>query len=51
MNVPGHHAVGLNAMFETVKLPAGVADLNTGLSYVNAYYLSHLSISDQTNGN
>lgn len=41
-NGPWHHAVGLNAMFEAVKLPAGVSDLNTGLTDVNADDFSHI---------
>lgn len=43
--VPWHHSIGLDAVFEAVKLPARVADLNSGLTYVYAYDLSHLSNS------
>jgi hypothetical protein len=45
-NGPRHHAVRLNAMFETVKLPAGVTDLNTGLTDVNTDDFSHFDFSD-----
>lgn len=31
----------LDAMLETVKLPAGIADLNTSLTNVNRNALSH----------
>ena len=30
-----HLAVGLDTMLETVELPAGISDLNTGLSSVD----------------
>ena len=33
--VGGHVAVGLDAMFEAVELPAGVSDLATGLADVD----------------
>jgi len=39
---PWHHAVGLNAMFETVEFPAGVSDLDPGLTDVNADDFSHV---------
>lgn len=40
---PGHEAIGLNLVFEAIKLPAGIADLNSGLADVYAYNLSHIS--------
>lgn len=33
--VTGHLSVGLKAMFETVELPAGVSDLDSGLTDVD----------------
>jgi len=33
--VGGHLTVGLDAMLQAVQLPAGVADLNAGLSHVD----------------
>jgi hypothetical protein len=33
--------IHLNAVFEAVKLPASIADLNTGLTNVNRNALSH----------
>ena len=33
--VRGHLAVGLDAVLQTVELPAGISDLNTGLSSVD----------------
>ena len=42
--LPGHDAIRLNAMFKAVKLPTRIPNLNSSLSYVNAYYLPHLSL-------
>merc|ERR1712213_240137 len=39
--VGGHVAVGLDAMFEAVELPAGVSDLATGLADVDGDALTH----------
>merc|ERR1719357_427014 len=39
--VGGHMAVGLDAMFEAVELPAGVSDLATGLADVDGDALTH----------
>merc|ERR1712217_65570 len=39
--VRGHVAVGLDAMFEAVELPAGVSDLATGLADVDGDALTH----------
>jgi len=39
--VAWHLAVGLDAMLEAEKLPAGIPDLNTGLSDVDAESLTH----------
>jgi len=39
--VAGHLAIRLDTMFETVKLPAGVSDLDTGLADVDRNALSH----------
>jgi len=39
--VAWHLAVGLDAMLEAEKLPAGIPDLNTGLSDVDAKCLTH----------
>lgn len=33
--VTGHLSIGLDSMFQAVKLPAGVADLNASLSDVH----------------
>lgn len=38
--VRGHEAVGEDAMFEAVQFPAGVADLDAGLAYVDAHTLA-----------
>lgn len=40
---PWHHAIRVDAMFEAIELPARVADLNPGLSYVNANDFSHVN--------
>jgi len=39
--VAWHLAVGLDAMLEAEQLPAGIPDLNTGLSDVDAESLTH----------
>jgi len=39
--VRGHLAVGLDAMLEAVQLPAGIADLDTGLADVDGDDLAH----------
>merc|ERR1712113_936349 len=39
--IGGHVAVGLDAMFEAVELPAGVSDLATGLADVDGDALTH----------
>mmetsp|Transcript_36609 Transcript_36609/g.61693 ORF Transcript_36609/g.61693 Transcript_36609/m.61693 type:complete len:458 (+) Transcript_36609:171-1544(+) len=39
--VGGHLSVGLDAMLEAVKLPAGVSDLDTGLANVDGDNLTH----------
>ena len=44
--VPGHHTIGLNAMFEAIELPARIADLNPSLSNVDAYDLPHLPLRE-----
>jgi hypothetical protein len=40
--IPRHHSIRLDVMFKTIKLPTSIAYLNPRLSYVNAYYFSHL---------
>jgi len=40
--IPRHHSVRLDSMFETVKLPTRISDLDPSLSDVNAYDFSHL---------
>lgn len=40
--IPRHHSIRLDVMFKTIKLPTSIAYLNPGLSYMNAYYFSHL---------
>jgi len=47
---PWHHAIGLNAMFETVEFPAGVSDLDPGLTDVNADDFSHFEIRSGRKG-
>ena len=42
--VTWHHAIGLDAMFQAVEFPAGVANLDPGLTYVNADDFSHFWI-------
>jgi hypothetical protein len=37
-----HRAVGLNAVLEAEQLPARVADLNAGLTKVNADHFAHV---------
>lgn len=44
-DVPRHLPIGLNAMFKAIELPARITHLNPSLSYVNAYHLSHRSLS------
>lgn len=44
--LPGHHTIGLNAMFEAIELPARIADLNPSLSNVDAYDLPHLPLRE-----
>jgi hypothetical protein len=40
-SLPGHGAIGLDAVLEAVELPAGVADLDPGLPDVDADDLPH----------
>lgn len=40
--IPRHHSIRLDVMFKTIKFPTSIAYLNPRLSYVNAYYFSHL---------
>lgn len=42
---PGHHSIWMDVMFKAVKLPASIANLNTCLTNVNAYYFSHFPLS------
>ena len=39
--VTWHQAMGLNAMFQAVELPAGIADLDTSLANVDGDALTH----------
>ena len=39
--VTWHLAIGLNAMFQAVELPAGIACLNTSLAKVDGDALTH----------
>ena len=39
-----HRPVGGDAVLQAVQLPAGVADLHTGLAHVNAQTLPHLAL-------
>lgn len=41
-SLPRHHSIGLNAMFEAVKFPASISNLNPSLPNVYAYDLPHL---------
>ena len=41
--VGGHLPVGLDAVLKAVELPAGVADLDTGLADVDGDDLAHFS--------
>jgi hypothetical protein len=43
--IPGHHAIGLDAMFKAVELPTGVTKLDPSLTYVDTDNLSHLLLS------
>jgi hypothetical protein len=43
--VTGHLSIRLNAMLEAVKFPAGISDLDTGLTNVNRDALPHFQIS------
>ena len=36
-----HTAIGLDAMFEAIKLPTRISDLNARLSKMNAYDFPH----------
>jgi hypothetical protein len=40
-----HATVGLDAMLQAVKLPAGISDLDTGLSYMDTDDFSHFFFS------
>jgi hypothetical protein len=42
--IPGHHAIGLDAMLEAVELPTGVTKLDPSLTYVHTDNLSHFFI-------
>ena len=42
--VRGHLAIGLDTVLEAEKLPAGVTDLDTGLTDVNADSLTHCEV-------
>jgi hypothetical protein len=39
--VTGHLTIGLDSVFETVQFPAGITDLDTGLSDVDRDTLTH----------
>jgi len=40
--VRGHLTIGLNTVFQTVQFPAGITDLNTGLTNMNGNTLTHV---------
>jgi hypothetical protein len=40
-----HLTIGLDAVLEAVELPAGVADLDTGLADVDGDYLTHVVVA------
>mmetsp|Transcript_14366 Transcript_14366/g.21303 ORF Transcript_14366/g.21303 Transcript_14366/m.21303 type:complete len:115 (+) Transcript_14366:1113-1457(+) len=39
--IGGHLSVGLDAVFQAVKLPTGISDLNTGLPNMDRYTFTH----------
>jgi hypothetical protein len=47
--IAGHLAIWLNAVLQTKKLPACIADLDAGLADVDAKSLTHLELSLDSN--
>lgn len=45
--VLGHLAIGLDAVLKTVQLPAGIADLDTGLADVDRDALTHVDVASK----
>ena len=42
--VRGHLSVRLDSVLKAVELPTGVTDLDTGLSYMDRDYFTHLIV-------
>ena len=49
--VTWHLAIGLNAVFQAVELPAGIADLDTSLANVDGDALTHGGYRSAGTGN